>query len=168
MDAGNANTWGIAGMMAGSALQIYGQGQQSRTAAKLAYQQAQVAQVQSALSLARGQQTLAALDLNYSRLLGTQTARYAKAGVMANTGSALEVRQQTQDLARQDMARVRYQSTLESKIYQKQAASSQLSGDSLLRALPLQQASTLLGGVGTSALLYKPSPAAIGNDPAWA
>jgi hypothetical protein len=164
MDWGNSSQWGAAGMLAGSALQVYGQGQQARIRAQLAYQQAQVAQVQSALSLARGEQTLAAMDLGYSRLLGKQTAGFAKGGVVANTGSALEVRLQTQDLARQDMARVRYQSTLESKIYQMQSDSYRLSGNSVMNALPLQQASTLLGAYGTSAMLWRGTPKKPGSE----
>lgn len=149
---------GMASSMAGGLLGAFGQIQNARTSSRIAWENAQIARQQAQLTRLRTQQQLSAIRLQAPRMIGRQTAMAAASGVVANTGSPLEVQQQTRELALQDMSRLRQQSALEQVIYGRQASIYDLQGNSIMRSLPFNVASTLLGSVGQASMMMASAP----------
>ena len=118
-------------MQAGAtALQAYGQYEEAHAAnvaaefnADIAERNAQLAEAQSADALARGRAAESKHMTAVRRLLGRQVAGYAAGGVSVQSGSAQEVRRQTEYYGRIDALTIRHAAAKEAWGYDVQAGS---------------------------------------------
>ena len=101
--------------------------------------------------------TAAELDLKkqqYARLMGSQRASYAAAGVDLSTGSPLEVLTQQAYQAEKDMIATGYSGDVEATSKRNQATLNRFYGDTAVKTADTKATSTLIEGIGNMGATY--------------
>lgn len=147
----------MAGLALGSAAMNYQAGQQAANAAEdAAAQDAALMEIRAKNAVKIGAEEAGAYKRNIDKLLGTQTANAAASGVVVGVGSNADLRAETEQLAQEDIDRIKNNAKLEAWGFQTQGKNLLTQANNQAKGLRNQANASLLGGVAQAgASMYK-------------
>ena len=138
----------MAGLALGGAVMNYTAGQKAAAAAEEAAQQdAALMEIRAKNAIKIGAEEAGAYKRNIDKLLGTQAANTAASGVVVGVGSSADIRSETEQLAQEDIDRIKNNAKLEAWGFQTQGRNLLTNAGNQATALRNQGTASLLGGI---------------------
>lgn len=138
----------MGGLALGSAVMNYQAGQKAAAAAEdAAAQDAALMEIRAKNAIKIGAEEAGAYKRNIDKLLGTQAANTAASGVVVGVGSSADVRSETEQLAQEDIDRIKNNAKLEAWGFQTQGRNLLTNAGNQATALRNQGTASLLGGI---------------------
>lgn len=132
----------------GGAVMNYTAGQKAAEAAEEAAQQdAALMEIRAKNAIKIGAEEAGAYKRNIDKLLGTQAANTAASGVVVGAGSSADIRSETEQLAQEDIDRIKNNAKLEAWGFQTQGRNLLTNAGNQAAALRNQGTASLLGGI---------------------
>jgi len=147
----------FAGLALASAASSYSAGQKAAAAAEEAAQQdAALMEIRAKNAVKIGEEEAGAYKRSIDKLLGTQSANSAASGIVVGVGSNADIRSETEQLAQEDIERIKNNAKLEAWGFKTQGANLLNNAKNQASALRNQGTATLLGGIAQAgASVYK-------------
>ncbi len=157
----------MGGLALGGALMNYQAGQQAASAAEdAAKQDAALMEIRAKNAIKIGAEEAGAYKRNIDKLLGTQAANTAASGIVVGVGSNADLRNETEQLAQEDIERIKNNAKLEAWGYQTQGRNLITQAGNQASALRNQGTASLLGGIAQAgASIYGSSSDSSGKTP---
>lgn len=135
-------------LSAGSAYMSYSAGQKAASAAEdAAAQDAALMEIRAKNAVKIGEEEAGAYRRNISKLLGTQAANSAASGIVVGVGSSAEIRSETEQLAQEDIERIKNNAKLEAWGFKTQGQNLLNSAGNQAAGLRMQGTASLLSGL---------------------
>lgn len=153
------STMVMAGLAVGGAVMNYQAGQKAADAEEeAAAQDAALMEIRAKNAIKIGAEEAGAYKRNIDKLLGTQAANTAASGIVVGVGSSADIRAETEQLAQEDIDRIKNNAKLEAWGFKTQGQNLLNNANNQARGLRNQATASLLGGVAQAgASVYKSS-----------
>jgi hypothetical protein len=141
--------------VAGTALKARAEKKAAKEQQRVAEANAGVAEEQAVDATRRGEQDVSAFRRQVRGFIGTQRSAYAGQNVDVHTGTAADVRRDTERLAASDMDRIRRNAEREAQGFRSEAENYRRGGQYAASQGRWNVASTILGGATEASLLAR-------------
>lgn len=141
-------------VVAAAGYSAYAQNQAGKAQQDLADRNAKMIDAQADDAIVRGNEEANLVRRGAKRLRGQQRAAFATQGVDVNTGTSLDLQEETTTLGEMDAATVRKNAWREAWGLKGRASNERLAGDYARRGATNSAIGTALGGIGDSRRAY--------------